>query len=138
MRNQNQAPPIPPSPAESKSSKVSNKDLVHMAFRILPAYFGLCVGYLVMTWNEDSERGLWRILAVLTGMIALVSCVAFWLAGQRAYADWMLTANDAQQMDATKHWLKTQRAARIFVVLGFVLGLGLGYLGVHEVIMAFE
>ena len=106
-----------------------------MAFRVLPAYFGLCLGYLALAWNDEGdEEGLWKILAVLTGLIALISCVAFWLAGQRAYADWMLAADEVQQMDATKYWVKTQRAARIFTVLGFVLGLGLGYVGMHEIL----
>ena len=107
-----------------------------MAFRILPAYFGLCVGYLVMSWNNDEESGIWRILAILTGMIALVSCVAFGFAGHRAYAQWMKTANEAQCIEGTKTWLTTQRATRIFTILGFLLGLGLGYVGVDGILMA--
>lgn len=106
-----------------------------MAFRVLPAHLGLCIGFLATASSEDGrDGGVWYILAVITGLIALVSCFAFWFAGQRAYAQWMLTANEEQKLEGTKSWLKTQRSTRFFVLLGLLFGVTLGFLGFHEVL----
>ena len=102
-----------------------------MAFRILPAYLGACVGFLCMTWGGnpelDSEGSLWQFLIILTALIALVSSVAFWLAGKRAYAQWMETADDLARLSATKAWGRVQSLAVLFFFLGGALGAGIGF-----------
>ncbi|PCJ52066.1 MAG: hypothetical protein COA70_12880 [Planctomycetota bacterium] len=84
-----------------------------------------------MTWGKDSETDsegrLWQFLLILTALIALVSSFAFWIAGKRAYAQWMETADDLARLSATKAWGRVQSLAVLFFLLGGALGAGIGF-----------